>query len=304
MTAPTLRVLFAGDPWFDVPGAQRMAGDAAELILDRSMFPVADAVVFPLPTAPTLPRQRAFPEQVWVLWCQESETHFPALTDHDFLAAFDVRATYRLDSDVPIPYCAPTTFDDLPPLVALDDRHPTPVSAWVSSAWDRCGRDDYLRQMMEHVPVHSYGRVAHNTDLAEDLGPLTKKTTISRYRFTVAFENSIAPGYVTEKLFQPLRAGSVPIYRGAPDVDRYLPAGRCMINADDFGSPHELAEFLLQMIDAEYASYHEWRGQGTSTAYRDRFAAYADHAMVRLARAITVARLGRAAEARNAWRAG
>ena len=33
-------------------------------------------------------------------------------------------------------------------------------------------------------------------------------------------ENSVSSGYVTEKLIQPLLAGSVPIYYGANDVDR------------------------------------------------------------------------------------
>ena len=36
-------------------------------------------------------------------------------------------------------------------------------------------------------------------------------------------ENSRSRGYVTEKLFQPLLAGSVPIYYGAGDVDKVGP---------------------------------------------------------------------------------
>lgn len=46
------------------------------------------------------------------------------------------------------------------------------------------------------------------------------------YRFSVVIENSREPGYFTEKLVDSLLCGSVPIYWGAPDIDRYFdPAG-------------------------------------------------------------------------------
>lgn len=41
---------------------------------------------------------------------------------------------------------------------------------------------------------------------------------ISRYKFNLALENSAMPGYVTEKIVEPLAANTVPIYWGAPDV--------------------------------------------------------------------------------------
>jgi hypothetical protein len=42
------------------------------------------------------------------------------------------------------------------------------------------------------------------------------------YKFTIAFENSAAKGYVCEKITQPLLVGSIPIYWGAPDVEDYI----------------------------------------------------------------------------------
>ena len=44
-------------------------------------------------------------------------------------------------------------------------------------------------------------------------------TLARQYLFTIAIENSLEYDYVTEKLWQPLAAGSVPIYLGAPNVD-------------------------------------------------------------------------------------
>ena len=44
----------------------------------------------------------------------------------------------------------------------------------------------------------------------------------SKYKFTISMENSFSHGYITEKLFSGLFAGSIPIYFGATDVARYV----------------------------------------------------------------------------------
>tara|TARA_Y100000591_G_C21824429_1_gene695723 strand:- start:424 stop:1326 length:903 start_codon:yes stop_codon:yes gene_type:complete len=44
----------------------------------------------------------------------------------------------------------------------------------------------------------------------------------SFYKFIICCENSKSNGYVTEKIFNILLAKSVPIYDGAPDIERYI----------------------------------------------------------------------------------
>lgn len=41
---------------------------------------------------------------------------------------------------------------------------------------------------------------------------------IAQYKFIIAIENSICDDYITEKLWRPLIAGSIPIYLGSPSV--------------------------------------------------------------------------------------
>lgn len=41
---------------------------------------------------------------------------------------------------------------------------------------------------------------------------------IARYKFVIAYENSVCEDYITEKLWRPLIVGVVPIYYGAPNV--------------------------------------------------------------------------------------
>jgi hypothetical protein len=62
----------------------------------------------------------------------------------------------------------------------------------------------------------------------------SKKDIITKYKFTFAFENSNTNDYVTEKLFGPLEAGSVPIYQGAPNAKKFAPDDHSVIFADDF----------------------------------------------------------------------
>lgn len=55
-------------------------------------------------------------------------------------------------------------------------------------------------------------------------GPCTSKfETLSHYRFCLCFENMQMPGYVTEKLFDCLYAGTIPLYLGAPDISEWVP---------------------------------------------------------------------------------
>jgi hypothetical protein len=63
-----------------------------------------------------------------------------------------------------------------------------------------------------------------------------KYCAFRRARLALALENSRAEGYVTEKLWLPLLAGAVPVYHGAPDVARWLPAPEAVIDVASFPS--------------------------------------------------------------------
>lgn len=55
-----------------------------------------------------------------------------------------------------------------------------------------------------------------------------------RAKFTMAFENSASKDYVTEKFFQPILDGSVPVTYGAPNIADYAPGPHSIINAFDY----------------------------------------------------------------------
>jgi hypothetical protein len=237
------------------------------LTRDASLLDQADTVVFHIPNTgvPTIPKR---PGQAWVAWSMESDINYPILCDPYLMRRFDLTMTYRRDSDIWTPYVNPGMYGELltPPLPKTGDAL---AVCFISSGVDWSGRQAYLRELMADVPVASYGRFMTNRSLAEDEGRSTKIATLARYKFTLAFENSITRDYVTEKFFDALVAGSVPVYLGAPNVAEFAPDDHCFINVADFSGPRELAEHLQRLSD-DQASYQEllaWKERGLSRRF-------------------------------------
>jgi hypothetical protein len=83
-----------------------------------------------------------------------------------------------------------------------------------------------------------------------------KHELLSRYKFTIAYENTAYPGYVTEKVIDAIVSSSIPVYLGAPDITVQLPAAT-FIDARDFASPEALAVRMEQMGEAEASAMIE-----------------------------------------------
>lgn len=73
----------------------------------------------------------------------------------------------------------------------------------------------------------------------------SKYEVLSRYRFCLCIENIAMDGYVTEKIFDCLYAGTIPVYVGAGDIDRYIPK-EAYIDGRQFRSWTEMWETVRQ----------------------------------------------------------
>jgi hypothetical protein len=182
------------------------------------------------------------------------------MRDPQYMARFDFTMTYRWDADVPLMYWGP----ELRPLLLRPPgpkTAPAPAVFFSSNLRERSGRTQYVRELMRHIQVDCYGRAFPNRQLAGDRGRESKLVTLSRYRFDLAFENSVSRDYVSEKFFDPLVAGCVPVYRGAPNIEDFAPGDHCFISAADFGGPQDLAAYLQHLTHnpAEYAAYFAWK---------------------------------------------
>jgi glycosyl transferase family 10 (putative fucosyltransferase) len=225
-------------------------------------FHEAEVVIFYLPALGAINGLSKRPGQVWVAWWMECEQHVPSMSDPAFMSQFDLTMSYRLDADVVTPYFDLRDYDDALGRMRLPPGPKDGFAAlFVSSMTETSGRTPYLQELMRRVPVSSYGRVLKNRRLLWDRGMATKLEKIDRFKFTLAFENAIAQDYVTEKLYDPLVMGSVPVYLGAPNVERFAPSPDCYIDVRDFAGPEALAEYLLELDrdDDAYQRYFDWK---------------------------------------------
>jgi len=87
---------------------------------------------------------------------------------------------------------------------------------------------------------------AVGTAFCGELAPLSKVEKLSQYRFAICLENTVFPGYVTEKIFDCFVAGCIPVYLGAPDIGDYVPPA-AFIDGRGFASLAHLESHLRAM---------------------------------------------------------
>jgi len=176
-----------------------------------------------------------------------------------------ILSTTRLTSDVPVQYFSWAEYGFMNP------PKPKNKDYMMVALISNCGpqyRLKYLKELMNYgVRVQSFGSCLRNAEIPSDNYNnrlQLKKEIISKFKFTFAFENSEAPDYVTEKMFGPLEAGSVPVYYGAPNSKKFAPNNHSVIFASDFRDAKELAEYLklLDSNDELYNEYLKWKFEG------------------------------------------
>lgn len=151
---------------------------------------------------------------------------------------------------------------------------------------------------MKHIDVDNYGTCGtqirplpnHIVEIQASANRVLKdivtynwqagKLALSKeYLFTIAIENSLAYDYISEKLWHPLIAGSVPIYRGAPNVYDWLPCRTdCIIDLSKFSTAADAAAFIKTVAQNKtlYESYHQWRSEPVSEKFQSLLNSFAD----------------------------
>lgn len=79
----------------------------------------------------------------------------------------------------------------------------------------------------------------------------SKLEVLSQYQYSLCFENMPMNGYITEKIFDCLYAGTVPIYLGAPDIEHYIPPA-CFVDMRKFASYKEAYTFVKHLPRDEW----------------------------------------------------
>ncbi len=85
---------------------------------------------------------------------------------------------------------------------------------------------------------------------------ISKYEVLSRYKFSLCLENLCMDGYITEKIFDCLYVGTIPIYLGAKDVEKYIPKD-AYIDARKFQSWKEMWSGILQLSPGQVSAMKE-----------------------------------------------
>lgn len=130
-------------------------------------------------------------------------------------------------------------------------------------------RIKFVKELMKKKKVDCLGPVLYNMEDRDTIGKQDqagkyidwrkeKLETIKEYKFTMAFENEQAYNYVTEKIYQPLLVGSIPIYWGAPNVNTLFNP-KCFVNVNRFNSYKEAIAEIVRIDEDEtyYQTFFE-----------------------------------------------
>ena len=105
-------------------------------------------------------------------------------------------------------------------------------------------RDRIFDELSKYKKVDSGGRYRNNIGKPE--GVEDKEEFLSKYKFSICFENVSHPGYCTEKIVQAFAAGTVPIYWGDPLVGKYFNP-KSFVNCNDFESIEKAVEYVIEL---------------------------------------------------------
>jgi hypothetical protein len=117
-----------------------------------------------------------------------------------------------------------------------------------SSPYD--SRFNMVNLLNNYKQVDCYGKI-HNNKLPD--GEKYKMDVISNYKFNICFENSLYPGYFTEKLLHAKIAGCIPIYYSDKSYSTDFNT-KCCINLIDFENEYELIEYIKK-VDSDSSLY-------------------------------------------------
>lgn len=113
-------------------------------------------------------------------------------------------------------------------------------------------RLEFVPKLHHRKPVACGGKLYNNIGgQIEGRGDQKWKIDfLNQFKFNISFENSSTPGYVTEKIIQPMFSNTIPIYWGSERVNEEFNE-KSFINAHSFSNDEDLIEEILSVYDNE-----------------------------------------------------
>jgi len=257
---------------------------------DRRYFQQADAVVFHLPSLyqelqhETHDREKQ-EGQIWVARYQEANKIYKWSENPAIRTIFDLWMTYQQDADVVYPYYRYEYPEIFLEKVSFDNKqNKSCMSLSRKTQYVSRGRMLYLNELMKYTRIDSFGNMHAGKHPPEK----TTSSLYCDYKFVIAFEDVHEKDFVTEKFFDPLLAGSVPIYLGAPNIADFAPGDNCFVDVRRFESPRSLTRFINTCYENEqlYGQFFEWKNRPIRQTFIHKAEMLKELPLVRLCRKI------------------
>ena len=178
---------------------------------------------------------------------------------------FNYTMTYRFDSDFVYPYSTIVKKDNDQVLTKNYEQifHEKKREAlwFVSHCQTTSHREDYVKELRKDLEVDIYGHCGKKAPCPK--GDNSCFDALSRkYKYYLAFENTLYEDYVTEKVFNWFNQDILIVVRGGSNYSRILPPGT-FVNTADFKSARDLGHFLESLASnkSEYIAYLKRKDQ-------------------------------------------
>ena len=126
-------------------------------------------------------------------------------------------------------------------------------------ALSRYKRVDSLGRHLNNVKIPGTGFEGH----AAECVPMKRP-----YKFSIACENAVYPGYTSEKILTSLEAHTIPIYFGNPDICEDINKA-AFINANDFETTESMVDYIRK-VDTNDDLWCEYIASPWLTAEQER----------------------------------
>jgi len=124
---------------------------------------------------------------------------------------------------------------------------------------------NYLAELSKYITVAIYDGSFKNSELPYpregDNWIHSQIQVIGLHKFALVFETVNLTDWISHRISQAFLAGSVPVYLGTENIDKFIPGNNSIIKASSFEGPRQLSEYLksLDQNDQAYDAFFKWK---------------------------------------------
>ncbi|KAG0251637.1 hypothetical protein BGZ95_006840 [Linnemannia exigua] len=204
--------------------------------------------------------------QKWVLhFYDESIGYYPHVAYPPFMQQFDLTiGSPPALMDIPHPTYPITEakaleLANVQPGFPLNQATEHYIAFMISNCEAKNNRDELTEEFIQKAGAHSYGGCRHTKDIPKEFEKLDwsqlKTKTLAPYPFGLAAENSNCVGYVTEKFYDVLASGAIPVFMGLHQNRR--PGTFLQVEGSRQEGPLQVLQELLPRTPARFVLHCE-----------------------------------------------